>query len=134
MEVEAYSNNANVGNVLGDNEQTVSDSNRAETEQTQTRNGKVGSKRQGSVKTERNYESLEIEEPEQNRRIRSKSIYQKYETNVSNKYKSLIANLVSSLMILLLWGLFIAPSGVIVWALIDFYFNTIDPLVSKVRK
>ena len=132
--MDVYSNNENEGpeqTGQNSNGQDVNSSTDVQAEPAQTGNGEVVSRLEGSVKIERNskvYASIEIEQPEQ--RIRSKSIYHKYQQNVSNKYKSLIANLLSTLMILVLWVSFMVPSAVLVWSLIDNFLNRIDPLVS----
>ena len=63
-------------------------------------------------------------------RERSISVFQKYENRVPKKQKNIIANLASSLMILLLWITFISPSVLLSWALADYFLYGIDPLVS----
>ena len=71
---------------------------------------------------------LEIEEPSP--RERKKSIFQRYESKVPKRHKNLIANLVSTLMILSLWIIFAIPSIWLGWALADYFLEIIDPLVS----
>ena len=71
---------------------------------------------------------LEIGEPPPLER--KKSIFQKYENKVPKRHKNLIANLVSALMILSLWIIFVIPSIWLGWALADYFLYRIDLLVS----
>ena len=63
-------------------------------------------------------------------RSRNRSIYQKYEDKVPKKHKNIIANIISSLMIVSLWTLFLIPSALLIYAIVDYYLYRLDPLVS----
>ena len=63
-------------------------------------------------------------------RPKNKSIYQRYEEKVPKKQRNIIANLVSALMILSLWSLFVIPSALMLYALADYYLDRLDPFVS----
>ncbi|KAI6661644.1 hypothetical protein LOD99_13517 [Oopsacas minuta] len=61
-------------------------------------------------------------------RQRVKSVYQRYENTVPKKQKNIIASLVSSLMIISLWLVFIVPSVWLIWAFADYFLDRLDPL------